>query len=297
MQQEKGDLVMKKRVLQDYELKNAVKIADGSYTLIIRLKNGDILKIFEPSILEASKIIGSDVEKKVLAAKPLKKSPEILIPKAAYYDKNGNFIGYTIPEAKGINYNDYQDSFTITERLDLKKYAKDHSKIESVVRRNSDIVFPDLCTCDNIFIDSKGNIQFIDYDGLQIGEYNANSISTTLGNPLQYIESKKYYQNSRFTKELDKRSSIFLYFITAFNIDLSKVGQINPFTGKRVTIEDIFTSLDFHDQDICHKIWKLFQENEDNEYLGDDVFRIAEEYKLKIVGKTKDTFLKQLIKK
>ena len=37
-----------------------------------------------------------------------------------------------------------------------------------------------------------------------------------------------------------------------------------------------------NDPDIMHKIWKLFQEKEENEYLGDDVFRIAEKYNLDI---------------
>ena len=56
---------------------------------------------------------------------------------------------------------------------DLFMYADIHTKLENIVRSTDDIVYPDICTCDNIYVDSSnGNkIQLIDYDGLQVGIY------------------------------------------------------------------------------------------------------------------------------
>ena len=83
----------------------------------------------------------------------------------------------------------------------------------------------------------------------------------------------------------------------------SKLWEFAGF-GKSVTIfwrsgfDTIFEAINLDDQDVCHKVWKLFQENEENEFLRDDVFRIAEKYDMRVVARRSDGLcVKKLIKK
>lgn len=293
----RGEIQMKKKILQEYDFRNSIKISETPMSAVFRLNNGSILKIYNPDFIYLQKKIGVDVEAKILDAVPLKMSPEILIPTSAVYTKDGTFAGYIMPSANGIDYNSYDAGLTISQRKNLSKYADVHHKLESVLRRNTDIVFPDFCTCDNIFIDRNGKIQFIDYDGLQVGKHKSISVSSSIGGGAG-LTSKYYTKNMYFTKELDKKSSIFLYYLTAFNIDLNKVGTLNPFTGQLITVEDIFQCINLDDPDLCHKTYKIFQDDQANEYLGDDVFRIAEKYDVEICEKSfNNTYLKKLIKK
>lgn len=289
-----GEL-MKKKVLHDYDIRKASLLATTETAAILKLNNGSILKIFHPEFIRNSKLV--NLEQKVLDAVPIKHSPEILVPTSAVYSETGQFCGYTMPEAVGIDYNTYDDKLTIAQRQDLRKYAQIHSKLEKVLRRNKDIVFPDFCTCDNIFVDNKGNVQFIDYDGLQVGGHRALSISTSLGDPTKLLDTKYGTKDLFFTKELDKRSSIVLYFLTAFNVNLNNVGIINPDTGIPVTLDDFFEIINLDDQDVCHKVWKTFQDDQQNEFLGDDVFRLADKYDVKILDIVGDTYIKELVKK
>lgn len=289
---------MKKKILREYDFKKSVKLSTTENATVFKLNNGSVLKIYNPDIIELHKNIGVDIESKILDAKPLKKIPEILVPTSAVYTENGKFCGYTMLQARGIDYNKYDDNLTIDQRRNLKKYADVHHKLESVLKRDINIVFPDFCTCDNIFIDNKGNIQLIDYDGLQVGKHNSLSLSTSVGTIEEIMASSKYFtQDKYFTKELDKKSSIILYFLSAFNVDLNKVGQINPYTGKPLTLEEIFDCINLDDSDLCHKVWRIFQDEEPNEYLGDDVFRIAEKYDMEVFTHYNNIYIKKLKKK
>lgn len=56
--------------------------------------------------------------------------------------------------------------------------------------------------------------------------------------------------------------------------------------------------INLDDPDICHKVWKLFQEKEENEFLRDDVFKIAEKYNTEIIAQRNDgVYIKRLVKK
>lgn len=288
---------MEKKYLREYNLNNATPIALTQSAAILKLNNGNILKVFHPQFLGMMKLTHIDIEAKILDAKPIKHSPEILVPTSALYDEKMGFIGYSMPEANGIDYNEHDDKLTIGDRKNLKKYAIEHAKLEAILKRNKNIVFPDFCTCDNIFTDGN-NFQIIDYDGLQIDNHKSIVLSTSLGNEEQYFASKKYWSDEElFTKELDKKSSIILYFLTTFNVDLNTVGMIPPNTDKPITLDDVFDIIKLDDSDLCHKVWKLFQDNESNEYLGDTVFRIADKYNMEAVKYFDNRYLKVLTKK
>ena len=155
-----------------------------------------------------------------------------------------------------------------------------------------DIVFPDLCTTENIFVNGN-KVSFIDYDGLQIGSHISSSISSLLGDQKKILIPKYYDANSQlFKANLDKKSLIILYFITVFNIDLSHSIDLNNVNDSDFL--QLFETLNLEDQDIQEKIWKAFQPTGNNDFLGDDVFKIAEKYKL---TNSPDLPFKVLIKK
>ncbi len=272
-------------------------ICRSNKAYIYKLKNGDILKIFHPFILDLYKKSNLKLEEKIISAKPFKTVPEIIVPKISVYDDN-QFIGYTCKEATGIDYNSYDDTLSENEFHNLNRYAKEYEKLEDIIKRGNKekIVFPDFCTCDNIFIDKKGNFSLIDYDGLQIGDFITPVLSSSLGNQEQY-NCFKYQRNNLFTPEIDKKSLITLYFLSAFNVDINKAETLNPITREIVTLDDIFEMIGLDDYDVQNKVWKLFQDNKQNEFLGEDVFRIAENYDLLAIPIAKNTYIKRLIKK
>lgn len=277
---------MNKRVINDSTLKKSTLLSDKGHSRVYRLRDGSILKVFDIEFLRIFDSIGLNFEQKILDAKKIPNAKEILIPNAAAY-KDGSFTGYVMPSANGVDYNTFDSRLSLSEREDLFGYAKRHYSIESVLVRATDVIFPDLCTCDNIFFGKDGKPEFIDYDGLQVGSHPSYVMSCAMGEQIQYY-TPKYWDGELFNKNLDKRSSIFLYFISALGINLATVGQINPRTGKVITVDDVFEVLNLDDSDICQKVWKAFQPNEENEFLRDDVFKIAEKYNLRIIGRRSD---------
>ena len=286
---------MEKKNYEELDITDLICKTDKAY--IFQLRNGDILKIFHSFILELYKQSNLKLEEKIISAKPIKTVPEIIVPNMAIYS-NDEFVGYALKKADGMNYNDYDDTLPQKEFSNLKRYAKEYEKLEDIIKRGNKekIVFPDFCTCDNIFIDKKGNFSLIDYDGLQIGDFITPVLSSSLGNQEQY-NCCKYQKNNLFTPELDKKSLITLYFLSAFNIDINKAGTLNPITREIVTLDDIFEMIGLDDYDVQNKVWKLFQDNKQNEFLGEDVFRIAENYDLLAIPIAKNTYIKRLIKK
>lgn len=288
---------MKIKNINNMKLGRVEKISVSDTSDVYRLGNGSVLKLFQPEVIMLSKLVGVDIEGKILAAKPIKSSPEILVPTSAIYDDSRNFIGYTMPMAKGVDYNKIEENLTYSQREDLGRYGRIHNKLESIIKKNQNIVFPDFCTCDNIFIDDKENIKFIDYDGLQVDKFKSLSTSTSLGDFNSYNNSKYIDNSGLFTKELDKKSLIILYFLSAFNINLNRVGSRIPGTSVDVTLDMVFEYINLDDPDICHKVWKLFNDKENNEYLGDDVFNLADKYEMKIVAKQGPMYSKKLYRK
>lgn len=288
---------MNKQILKPEMCTSRIPFVTTQTAQLYHMKDGQILKVFSPTYLDILSSIHIDMEKKILDADKGSTVSEIIQPSAAFYSSdNKRFIGYSLPPAKGVDFNQYTGSLSHQDQTDLYRYALIHSKIEDPVKKSSNIVFPDLCTCDNIFVDDNQNIQFIDYDGLQVDEHKTIAVSTSLGDPRQYLGSK-YVKDFAFTKELDKKSLTILYFLDTFHADLNKVGCVEPTTGKRVTLDDFFQCIQLDDWDVMEKVWKLFQNNKENEYLGEDVFRIADNYQLHTIPVTNKDYIKVLTKK
>ena len=84
---------MKKRVIYPAEIRNSRFISYSEMATVTTLQDGSILKIFNPNMLNFMKGVGIDTERKILDAKSIKGSPEVLIPTAAAYFPNGKFMG------------------------------------------------------------------------------------------------------------------------------------------------------------------------------------------------------------
>lgn len=287
--------MIKKVDIKDLNIKS--QIHNGYKANVYELENGSILKVFSPLVLNLYKSCDIQLERKIIESKPIINVPEIIVPEEAVYE-NQEFLGYTSKKAEGIDYNTYDDFLTLKDRCNLKQYADEYAKLESIVKRGNkeNIVFPDLCSCDNIFIDDKGNMSLIDYDGLQIDNFITPIISSSLGDQDQYFCSK-YCNDKIFTSELDKKSLIVLYFLNTFNVDITKVGSRNPITGEIVTLDDIFELINLDNCDIQNKVWKCLQSRYKNEFLEDDVYDIAYDYNMIAIPASNGAYMKRLIKK
>ena len=73
------------------------------------------------------------------------------------------------------------------------------------------------------------------------------------------------------------------------------MNRVNPETGNVVTLDYIFSIINLDDADVQQKVWKLFQSSTPNEFLGDDLYKLAEKYNL--VSPFPDAPIKTLIKK
>ena len=267
-----------KRITITYDDINRCRFLSGSSkSLLFEMPDGQVLKMFNPSYLALTKKMGFQIEEQLLSAKEVPNT-DILVPSSVCY-LEGDFIGYTMPKAKGQTFYDYGLSLSLEDRANLYQYADIFSKIEHTVQNADNIVFPDLCSCKNMIIDEEHNMQFIDYDGLQVGNFPPTSISSLLG-PIDCIQmNPKYFQNGSYTKELDKKSLIYLYFSFVFNVGLQHVGM-NVGSNRILTLDDVFSALFIDDSELYDKVFRVFDDSSSNEYLGDTVFRIADEYSL-----------------
>lgn len=260
-------------------------------TTIIQLSNGELLKILDDELLEMLSDTGFGLEERLNEVQNLSNF-NFALP-TRILESNGIVNSYTMPYIPGVDFTDYYENI-----FDLMSYAKIHSQIENNIKEGNKlgIVFPDLCTTENIRITDDGKVVFIDYDGLQIKEMPAVGYSDFLGTPEEVLNSKYYdFETGLFTKEIDIKSAIFLYFVDVFGINLASVNRINPYTGKIVTLDEIFSIINLQDVDIKQKVWKLYQISIPNEFLGDDIYKLAERYKL--VEPFSGTEIKRLVKK
>lgn len=287
---------MKKITISYDDINRGKYLSGGSKSVLFEMPNGQILKCFNPDYIDMTKQFGFHIEEQLLSATEVPDTG-VLVPTSICY-LEGHFLGYTLPKAKGQSLYDYSMSLSLDDRADLYQYADIFSKVERTVKNADDIVFPDLCSLKNIFVDSDHNIQFIDYDGLQVGHFPPTSVSNSLGSVDFLQANPKYFQNGLYTKELDKKSLIHLYFSLVFNVGLQNIGRsVSP--NHRMTLDDVFSALAIDDVELYEKVSRVFDYHAPNEYLGDTVFRIADEYDLKVdpVPIQAGCYEKRLVKK
>lgn len=260
---------MKKKILNGVEVRLLSSVGGAS---CFELKDGSMLKIYMPNTITRAKFAGINLEDKIMNAKEIVGSPEVIVPSYGVFNLKCDFCGYVSPRVRGVNYRDDKTKYS------LEDFARIHSNIENVLKKNPNIVFPKLSS--NIFVDSDGNVQIGNYDELQTDNYRAFLGSDFLGSEHTLSNSKYITDESFYTKELDIKSSIYLYFLKVFNVSLDMVGMVNPNTGKVITLDDIFSSINLSDSEMCQKVWNIYQADLPNQYLSEDVFRLAYKYNL-----------------
>lgn len=281
----------------DYLHGKIVRVVSGNqFMCVCQLKDGRYLKIFQPAIIQIFKGLNSDLESKIKDIDKLNIIPEIITPNSLVY-MNNYFIGYTMPAARGISLVDYEHRKTNLEQLDLSRYTKEYSKLESIIKKANqrNIFFPDLLTCDNIFIDNN-NYQFIDFDGIQIGDYQVLQMCNLLGDDEQYTIPKYMYKEGLFSANLDKKSLLYYFYLCVFNLNLNKVNNTNPIDGSIITLDYIFDLLGIKNINLMNATNLAINDQEnDNIYLDDIVNELAFEYDLKRIDSNKG--IKKLVKK
>ena len=290
----------KKKKLMKERGEGARLISHSDSSDVIRLQDGSFLKIFNSTMKFICQTLDIDLEKKITSLKPIKEVPEIIIPDTAIYDGR-NFIGYVMPAAKGISIRQANDKKELQDWFNLPLLTKEYSSLEKVIKRANehDIIFPDLLTLDNIFVEKIGDkfsYNMIDSEGIQLGQENYQrcaQISSSLGDDCQYLK-EKYMQSvlengipeyTGFLKtNLDKRSLLFLYFSSVIGIDLQSVITNNPtIKMQRACFEYYMNIINVPTELKQIAEITLFDDTKDNLYLDSLVDDIAENNDLQVL--------------
>lgn len=270
-------------------LSKAKKVHSGETSLIYQMPDGDLLKVFTPLYLYILNGASIEMAPKILDADKRIHRPEIVVPKKAVISDFWQVEGYTMEKIEGIGVFQQLLKMSKSGVRDLNEIANIYKKIEDVVKESPNIVFPDLCTLANILVTNNGDIRLIDYDGLQIDDYKAVCVSSNvtgenpLGNYQLTTRNSKYFKDGFFSKNLDKKSLmyIYLYFVFGswFSAFLENGMSMEEKMYARSNVVDILGLRD--EKELLEKLdTMIFSEKYDNEYLEDTVFHIAEKYKL-----------------
>ena len=256
---------------------NLIHENSDTCTRVYYYENDKVLKIFEPTYIMACNMLGIDIKSKILLVDGFNRNKlkEIVLPSAIVFDKNNKFCGYIMPRIDGVPYPDY--TVNNQHKYDLYYYANIHNKFETIVKKGNEegIIFPDLCTWNNILITSNGDVKFIDYDDFQINNLKSNCYSDALGNDNYFFSLGIADKNGLFNNNVDKLSLIYMYFLDTLRVDLSKIIYTVDIT---MTLDKLFYKIGLDDPDIQEKVCRLFIKNKQNEFLGQDLYRIAEMY-------------------
>ncbi len=279
---------MKRLELADIPMEDLECISFGE-NLLFRIPNGNVLKLFSKRYLENYETYtGFRLEDKILAADGKDFHTSVVAPKGIVY-ADGVFSGCVMDEVDGVSIQEFCSQLPEEEQFDLHMFAHLYSAIEKPILKEERLVFPDLCTDGNVLVkqnDSSFSVNYIDYDGIQVDSYPSLVIAFSLGLPKQFYNSKylSTASDTLFNKELDKRSLIHLYFSSAFHFELDCIGQPHPLYLRPTTIHDVFQFLGIEDEIFRNKVEKAFSSDQNNEYLADDVFRLADNYQLEMVS-------------
>lgn len=298
---------MKTIIMQNLDLNKFTLIKKSNEARIYKMQNGEILKIIEPDVIIKTDVTfdgKASLDTLLKERGKIKDMEEIIMPTGKLID-GPRTIGYKMKNIKGMNYTkcaEYINPF------DIKTLTQLTHKVEKVVKKRDDIVFPDLCTLDNIIFDDKGNPHFIDIDGIQIGEYTspftcqltdfelirmAPIINNLTQNNIYKLpqhknyfglfefDNAKYVNDIYFTKNLDALNIIETYFLTVFHADF--FGTVVDLVKNGFTIDEALkktlTELNIKDPEFIKKLTLLFK-NEENEFLGDSILNLAEDNNL-----------------
>lgn len=199
------------------------------------------------------------------------------------YDQRG-FVGYTMDSVDGENFN---KPFVGQRVVDLELLARRYFLLEQLYIKGhkQGVVFADSLAQGNLKYNSQTKgIKVIDYDGLQVNKISSGEIYEEAcedKNPI--LNSPKYFVNSQeephFNKDIDLFALTLNFIFYATNINIAQQDQVKTpeyimFIAKAIGLED---------RSLIRKLMILFDPRVSNEYLGEDMLRLAQNYYLKPV--------------
>ena len=294
----RGGRGLKKVYLSDLTFHPNDVLHVGETSVIYKLQDGSVLKLFSPSFLKAVRVCGVDVETKIMYTQKLPKLPEIMVPTAGVYNHN-DFHGYLMPKAPGISLIQYLEGQNYEEMVNLDNYAQIFKKLVEIVKRGNaeQICFPYLCDLNHIFISKNGQISILSYDTLQVKNHLVIGESSALTN-MTSLDKVKFSEGKKYTPKIDQVSLILLYFYMTFQIDLTQIGKKNPFTKQVITIEQLFDFIGLKNPELVNKVKNILKGEETEEFIEKDIQNLSQEYELTAVGPFEGQhYLKRLIKK
>lgn len=262
-----------------YDILGHIISEKEGFSVVYNMYGGKIVKIFDYRYLERLLSDGIDIENKIISSSPIDSIPEIIVPSDVIYDSNGNFCGYTMESADGINFDNYisiMKSGRYSYNFNLNDFNEQFCLLEDIVMRSNNIVFPNLMDSGNILYGSTFSL--IDYDCIQINDFLSPKLSDYLGDRSKYYNTK-YMNGNFYTKELDIKSLIHLYFMVVYNCDLNKVDKCS--------IEYVFNKLGINNNILYDRVMRLYDDSLNNLCLGGCLSNIDSD----------DSFGKTLIKK
>ena len=263
-----------------------VELTNINFKKIKILKKSPISKVFLLDEKEVVKVYNSSylkginrrraLEKKIQASSTIKLK-ELVLPKKIVLI-NGNFAGYTMEYIKGESYLD----IAIAPYRNLDLINKEYLEIEKIIKKfhKEGIIVPDLLNLTNIIVTEDG-LRFIDYDGMQIRDNKASSVSKILKKDIRHSSTIKYCNHlGLYTEELDKKSLLILYILITFN---NLINDINMDNNRFEKIDKLLEELNISQEDKLKEIIdKAYNPRNDikNEYLEEAVKEIGKKYVL-----------------
>jgi hypothetical protein len=261
-----------------------VELTNINFKKIKILKKSPISKVFLLDEKEVVKVYNSSylkginrrraLERKIQASSTIKLK-ELVLPKKIILI-NGNFAGYTMEYVKGESYLD----IAIAPYRNLDLINKEYLEIEKIIKKfhKEGIIVPDLLNLTNIIVTEDG-LRFIDYDGMQIRDNKASSVSKILKKDIRHSSTIKYCNHlGLYTEELDKKSLLILYILITFN---NLINDINMDNNRFEKIDKLLEELNISQEDKLKEIIdKAYNPRNDikNEYLEEAVKEIGKKY-------------------
>ena len=263
-----------------------VELTNINFKKIKILKKSPISKVFLLDEKEVVKVYNSSylkginrrraLERKIQASSTIKLK-ELVLPKKIILI-NGNFAGYTMEYIKGESYLD----IAIAPYRNLDLINKEYLEIEKIIKKfhKEGRILPDLLNLTNIIVTEEG-LRFIDYDGMQIRDNKASSVSKILKKDIRHSSTIKYCNHlGLYTEELDKKSLLILYILITFN---NLINDINMDNNRFEKIDKLLEELNISQEDKLKEIIdKAYNPRNDikNEYLEEAVKEIGKKYVL-----------------
>lgn len=266
---------MEKVELTNINFKKIKILKKSPISKVFLLDEKEVLKVYNSSYLKGINRRRA-LERKIQASSTIKLK-ELVLPKKIILI-NGNFAGYTMEYIKGESYLD----IAIAPYRNLDLINKEYLEIEKIIKKfhKEGIIVPDLLNLTNIIVTEDG-LRFIDYDGMQIRDNKASSVSKILKKDIRHSSTIKYCNHlGLYTEELDKKSLLILYILITFN---NLINDINMDNNRFEKIDKLLEELNISQEDKLKEIInKAYNPRSDikNEYLEEAVKEIGKKYVL-----------------